>query len=120
MGTGESLTLRRGPGIAVRQTPSLQVISVIAPDSLEPGSSLVFPKDSRSKYISGVQCAAQALGSALRQRKPQVQRDGTDMSHSSSAPRPSQNSSPDSLRLLPPLPSRRCPPHAGSQGLSFS
>ena len=77
-----------------RETPSLQDISAIAPDLLEPGSSLVFPKDSRSKYISGVQCAAQAFGSGLRQRKPQVQRDGTDMSHSSSAPRRSQNSSP--------------------------
>lgn len=120
MGTGESLALERAPGIAVRQTPSLQDISAIAPDLLEPGSSLVFPKDSRSKYISGVQCAAQAFGSGLRQRKPQVQRDGTDMSHSSSAPRRAQNSSSHSLRLLPALPSRQCPPRAGSQGWSFS
>ena len=61
--TGESHSLGKGPDIAVRQTPkSLRDISVNAPGALEPGSSLVFPKDSRSECVSGAQCAAQALG----------------------------------------------------------
>lgn len=92
---------------------------MIAPDSLEPGSSLVFPKDSRSKCVSGAQSAAQALGSGVRQRKPRVRRGGADTSPSSSAPRPSQNSSPKSLCLLPPLPSRQCHPSRWRSGLVF-
>lgn len=108
MGIGESLALKRGPGIAVRWTPSLQDISVIAPDSLEPGSSLVFPKDSRSECVSGARSAAQAFGSGVRRRKPRVRRGGADTSPSSSAPPPPRTPPAHSLRLLPPLPSRQC------------